>query len=327
MAPPARRPRPVPDGATLRAVVDRIVRVPDRFRSFTSTAADAARHFGIDEGLLTALTDEGLPCGGAGGASGAGGAGVSGGSDGSGGVRYDQLDLANASLSLTLPSARFMAMRGWSAALRTAAGAHGAATYAVDVLPACPAGAGEHGCRSLASAELRAQPGFTGPAGGPFTLTRQVRAQPAQVHPELAELTGLVADVHFHYLPAGLRNDVGFLRDARLGDCGLVATHLAGEASRLGLTARRSFGLFLSAPYSIAHSWLDVRLDGRWVSFDPHLLKLLTGWGLLPAAEWPAHRSIGEGAWRLADHEFVLATHDGAETPLSFPTRVLAGSI
>ncbi|MGW2541427.1 hypothetical protein ACWC5I_11265, partial [Kitasatospora sp. NPDC001574] len=110
MAPPARRPRPVPDGATLRAVVDRIVRVPDRFRSFTSTAADAARHFGIDEGLLTALTDEGLPCGGAGGA---GRAGVPGGSGGAGGVRYDQLDLANASLSLTLPSARFMAMRGW----------------------------------------------------------------------------------------------------------------------------------------------------------------------------------------------------------------------
>ncbi|MFJ3789438.1 hypothetical protein [Kitasatospora sp. NPDC090091] len=307
MAVPARTARPAADERTLRELVGRIGRVPDRYREFGQTAAEATWQHGIDEALLGTLTELGLPC-----------------RPGADGPRYDQLDLANVSLSLALPSARFMAMRGWAAAIRSAARASGATSYTVDVLPACPPGPREHDCNPAAAPLLREQPGFDGPAGGPFTLTRLVPARPAAVHPELAALTELVAAVHFHYLPAGLRQDVGFLREAALADCGLAATFLAEEALGLGLTARRSFGLFLSAPYSIAHSWLDVRVDDRWVSFDPHLVNLLTGWNLLPAEEWPSYRSIGEGAWRLADHEFVMAMHDGAETPVSFPTRAAA---
>jgi hypothetical protein len=100
-----------------------------------------------------------------------------------------------------------------------------------------------------------------------------------------------------------------------------VARYLVQEAVALGLTARFSFGLFIAAPYSVPHSWFDLYLDGTWVSFDPHLLNALTDRSLLPAGQWPPHRSIGDAAWRLGDDEFQIAMHNGQIDSVSFPTR------
>jgi len=301
-----RAPKPLPDTAELDDIVGRIRRVPDRYRDFRRAGAAATLPYGISAELLDALTALGLPHRSVAGAT-----------------SYDNLDLTNISLSLALPSPRLMAMRGWAAALRSTGRATPAALYTVQVVPTCPQGPHESPCMPEASPVLRCLPGFVPPVGGgTIALTRQIQGHAAEVFPELAEVTDLVRAVHFHHLPSELREDVGFLREARLADCGLAATYLAEEATKRGLRARRSFGLFLAAPYSFVHSWLEVELDGRWNPFDPHLLNLLTAWRLLPAEEWPSYRTLGQRVWRLGKHEVTMATHDGTETPLSFPTRI-----
>lgn len=293
--------------AALNDLVGRIGRVPDRYREFTATQADARWRHGIDAGLLGALTDLGVPC------------------DHTAGVsRYDELDLANVSLCLKLPSPRFLVMRGWAAAIRARASAL-PTTYTVTVGALCRHRSPDDPCSLEPSPRLRGRPGFSAPGQGPLTLTQQVPGREPRVYAELADFTAMIRDVRFHLLPGGLREDIGFLRESALGDCALASAYLVAEAASLGLVARSSYGLFLSAPYSIAHTWFDLYLDGEWVSFDPHLLNLLTGWGLIDAEQWPPYRSMGEAACRLGEREFVLATHNGEVLPLSFPTMTRDG--
>ncbi|WP_380830807.1 transglutaminase domain-containing protein [Sphaerisporangium rhizosphaerae] len=286
-------------------LVERLARVPGRYRRFVATREDATWRHGIGPEMLDALTSAGMPC-----------------ERVDGATRYDELDLVNVSLSLRLPSPRLMVMRGWAAAIRATAHA-GPTTYTVTINAHCRHSTPDEPCSIEASTELRGNLAVSAPRGGPLTLTRHVTAGEPRAYPDLAPFFGLIDGVRFHLLPNGLREDVGFLRETGLADCRLAAAHLVEEAASRGLLARRSFGLFLSAPYSISHSWLDLRLDDRWVSFDPLLLNLFTGWGLLAADQWPAHRSTGDGACRLGEREFVLATHNGEALPLSFPTEIL----
>ncbi|MFC9431545.1 transglutaminase domain-containing protein [Streptomyces sp. NPDC056987] len=293
----------MPGEESLCRVVGRLRRIPDGFREFTQTGSDAGRRHGIHAELLDALVVSGLPYR----ATGAG-------------PRFDGLDLANVSLGLALPSPRFMAMRGWSAAIRSAAHA-AAVTYVVTVEPSCPKDSHPGLCSAEPAPHLRQLPGYRASSRGAFTLTRRVHGQTAHVRSDVTRLTDLVQPLHFHLLPDGLRADLGFLRETRLADCGLAARHLVAEAAALGLRARRSFGLFISAPYSIPHAWFDLYLNDAWVPFDPHLLNVLTGWDLLRPGEWPPHRSIGDAAWRLGEDEFMIATHIEGVAALSFPTR------
>lgn len=297
------RMRPAPGEEPLSRVLGRLSRIPDRFRVFGESAADAQRRHGVDADLLDALTDLGLPF-----------------APTVNGPRYDALDLANTSLALALPSPRLMAMRGWSAAIRTAA-SKAPTTYVVAVEPNCPHQDHDGPCTVETAPQLCEQSTFSRSPDGAITLTRHVRGRTAHEYPEVSGLTDLVRPIHFHLLPDGLSADVGFLRETGLADCSLAARYLVQEAAALGLTARRSFGLFVAAPYSIPHSWLDLYLGGAWVPFDPHLLNVLTGWGLLSADEWPSHRSIGDAAWHLAEDEFQIARHTGKAASVSFPTR------
>lgn len=289
----------------LDVIVDRLRRVPDNYRRFELIGADARWQHGINAETLDELTSIGLPVGSTG--------------------LYDQLDLANVSLALRLPSPRAMAMRSWSAAFRASADTS-ATTYEVQLIPICPKGSHEGPCSLEASLLLREQPEHSSEnPDGTVTLTRHVRGAAGRTYPELDEVTGLVRDIHFHLLPDGLRHDVGFLREARLADCDAAARYLVDEATARGLQARGAFGLVLAAPYSIAHTWFEVHVDDDWVPFDPHLLNLLTQWGLLRTDDWPLHRSVGAAAWRLADREFVLATHRREVIPLSLPTTADRG--
>lgn len=249
-----------PGEEPLRRVLGRLSLVPDRFRIFREDAGDAQRMHGIGARLLDTLTGLGLPHAPAG-----------------DGPRYDTLDLANVSLALALPSPRFMAMRGWSAAIRTAASS-APGRYVVTVEPNCRRQAHDGPCTVETAPELRAQPEFRRSREGAITLTRYVHGRTACVYPEVSGLIGLAGPLHFHLLPDELSSDVGFLRETGLADCGIAARYLAQEAAAMGLTARRSFGLFVAVPYSVPHFWIDLSLDGSWVPFDPLLLTALTGW-------------------------------------------------
>jgi hypothetical protein len=296
------RTRPEPSEELLTRVLRRVQLVPDRFKVFNEGDVEAKRKHGIDAGLLATLTELGLPA-------------VSTGT----GLRYDSLDLANVSLALALPSPRFMAMRGWSAAIRSASNAK-PTTYVLSVEPHCPT-AHEGPCVIEAAPHIREQPEYSRSPEGAITLTRHVPAQLTREFPEAAALTSLIQHVHFHLLPDELRADVAFLRETHLADCGLAARYLVREATALGLTARLSFGLFIALPYSVPHAWFDLFLDDQWVPFDPHLLNVMTGWGLLPAEQWPPHRSIGGAAWRLSKEGFQIARHVGRKGSMSFPTQ------
>ncbi|MCV2458431.1 transglutaminase domain-containing protein [Streptomyces sp. ICN988] len=293
--------------APLNDLVEKLGRVPDRYRHFTVTADEARWRHGVDADLLGALTDLGMRCDHVGGAA-----------------RYDDLDLANASLSLRLPSPRSIVMRGWAAAIRTRAAAR-PTTYTVSVGALCQHGPADASCSIEASVHLRDHPGIIATGEGPLTLTHHVPAAKPQVYPQLAPFTELIREVRFHLLPDGLRDDVGFLRETGLADCALASAYLVAEAHSRELVARLSYGLFLSAPYSIVHTWVDLHMDGQWVPFDPHLLNFLVGWGLIDADEWPPYRSIPGAACRLGEREFVLATHNGEVLPLSFPTTACDG--
>lgn len=84
------------DTETLRGIVERVRLVPDRHRVFDQDTPAAMRIFRIGTPALSDLLDLGFP------------------HRSSGGERYfDELDLANASLALRLPSPRYLAMRRW----------------------------------------------------------------------------------------------------------------------------------------------------------------------------------------------------------------------
>src|SRR5450432_594411 len=107
--------------ATIQSAVERIKRVPDAYRQCDQTATDAKRAHGISAGLLSDLLDGGIPHRVA----------------ADGGLYMDELDLANASSQLALPSARAMALRSWVVALKSARESSGCA-YRVTFQPRCP---------------------------------------------------------------------------------------------------------------------------------------------------------------------------------------------
>lgn len=303
------RRAPSPDDRVLRAVVDRVRRVPDRYREFVQTERDATSEHRIDDLLLHRLTELGLPRSGS-----------------PAEPLYDRLDLANAALALRLPSARSMAMRGWANTLRATAG-QAASTFEVEIRPRCPVPGHPGECAYEASPELRSQPGFTTLSdGGHYLVRDRIEAADVDVPQAVRELAALVAPLHYYLLPEALRADIGFAQETNLADCALASAVLVAQASSWGIRARSSFGFLLAVPYSMEHAWTEVELAGRWVSLDPHLLNLLTTWDLLDRDQWPPHRPISACTWRLSGRKAHPVLHHGAGSMLSLAT-VVTGAV
>jgi hypothetical protein len=300
-----RRPGDGIHGSTIHSVVERILRVPSAYRQYNQSAALARSAHGIPADVLSELLDSGIPHR------------VTGGT-----VYLDELDLANASFQLALPSARAMAQRSWVIALKSARSAPGSA-YEVTFRPRCPDSGHSGTCNIGQPAEVAAALGRAAapipPAGVtiPFVTGRSSMLLPGLFHDLTAEMTG----IDYHLLPAQLHEDIGFLRQARLADCPLAAEYLLHAAIEHGYEARKSFGVFVSIPFSIPHFWLELLIDGVWHAIDPHLIRMLRLRGLVEPDEWPVHRTLGGAAWRLADHDLPLALHNGVEIPCSLPTE------
>lgn len=292
------------DDVLLRDVVERLTRIPDSFRDFSVTPTGARKVHGIAADLLIRLTDLGLPVGST----------VS-------APLYDEIDLANITVALILPSPRMMAMRGWSQAIKTAANTI-PTKYFLTIKCNCARDTHEGQCTVETAPQLRTLPSFSVSEGGEITLSRQVSGEMAAVYPEAAELTGLLRSIHFQLLPSSLSRDLGFLRETGLADCRLAAKYLVKQAKNFGLAARSSAGLLVAVPYSTPHFWLDLKLGGSWAPFDPHLLNLLTSKGLLPPRDWPPFRSIGDAVWRMGEEDFQIARPVGGTASVSFLTQI-----
>lgn len=294
------------NGQAIKAVIDRIGRIPQRYRQFNQTRAVAWAAHGIPADLLDDLLDAGLPY-----------------QMSEGAVLLDELDLANASFRLSLRSARAMALRSWVAALQSATAPTGRC-YRVGLRPRCPDPGHCGPCEITQPGEVISVLGLNDaamPSAGvsvAFNAAKTSILLPRSFRP----LTEELADVEYHLLPPQLHDDVAFLAETRLADCPLAAEYLYRAALDRALPARKCFGIFVSVPFSIPHFWVELLVGGTWHAIDPHLIRMLTARGLVDPGTWPVYRTLGGAAWRLADRDVPLAMHNGAEIPCSLPTTL-----
>jgi len=297
-----------PDG--LAPVIHRISQVPSEYRVYDHTEAMAKSAHGISADLAAGLLDAGMP------------------HEIRGGVLYfDELDLANASAQLRLPSARAMALRTWVVALKSAHRLN--ESYEVTFGGRCPDPGHDGPCDLTQPVEVATALGRDGteiPREG-VTVRYTSKIASIELSAAYSELTSELADVRYHLLPPQLHEDLAFLARTGLADCPLAAEHLLKKALASGMSARKSFGVFVSVPFSVPHFWLELNVpDGSaggssWHAIDPHLIRMLTQRGLIDQRAWPPNRTLGGAVWRLADHDLPLAQHNGIEIPCSMPTR------
>lgn len=290
----------------LPGIVERVQLVPDRYRVFDQDATTAHRIFRIDDPLQSDLLDLGFP------------------HRSSGGERYfDELDLANASLALRLPSPRYLAMRRWPEIFRSVVDDR-PVRYEVEVAAGCGSDAPGHRCDFRLPAEVLALgAGQDLSADGKFTLSREVGAA-GHIGAAPAELLQLFAEVsgfQYHILPVALYGDLSFLAATSLANCELASRYLAKRAAEDGWEARRSFGLLLSSPYSLHHFWPEIRLDGVWTTFDPFVIQTLERWGVLAPAEISPTRALDSAVFRIAEDWIDLVQDAGSPARVSLLTR------
>lgn len=288
--------------------VDKVLRVPDRYRKFTARGAQVGKLYRIDATLLEHLCDLGLP--------------VRGPADER---LFDPFDLTNIALSLRLPTPRYVAMRWWPETL--AASEHGASTrFDIAVRSQCHDAASCGDCAvSLSPLLIKAAPDLE-LAPHPSLDARfrlELCATPTVLPEPFVELMAPLSAVEWHLLPVELSYDLGFMHHTQLADCILASTYLTGTATAQGLRARTSFGLLVATPFSATHYWAEFYHDGEWLPADPLLLASLARWGLLNAAQWPVQLSPRGMFWRIHDGDTPLVSHNGSPAKIILPTTRL----
>lgn len=286
----------------LRAIVDRARRVPNQYRRFEQDASVALRIFRISAPVLSALSDLGFPH-----------------RSSSGERFFDELDLANASLAMRLPSPRYLAMRRWPDVLRAVVD-NRPVRYEVEVVAECDSATPGHQCDFRLPAEVRALRAGPDLDAQRFTLRREV-AGTGEAPQELRQLFAEVSGFEFHFLPDALRSDLSFLAATWLADCELATRYLVRRAAEEGWAARRSFGLLLSSPYSLEHYWPEVQLDGAWAAFDPHLINSLVRWRVLAPAEVSTAQVLNSAVLRVSADWVSLVEDAGRPARVSLLTR------
>ena len=290
----------------LPGIVERVRLVPDQYRVFDQDASTAQRIFRIGDQLRSDLLDLGFP------------------HRLSGGERYfDELDLANASLALRLPSPRYLAMRRWPEIFRSVVDDR-PVHYEVEVAADCDSAAPGHQCEFRLPAEVLALgAGQDLSADGKFTLSREVGAagRTGAAPDELRHLFAEVTGFQYHILPVALYGDLSFLAATSLANCELASRYLAQRATEEGWETRRSFGLLLSSPYSIHHFWPEIRLDGVWTTFDPFVIQSLERWELLAPAEISPTQALNSAVLRIAEDWIDLVQDAGSPARVSLLTR------
>lgn len=286
------------------AIVDRIRRVPDAYRRFDQDEATALRVFRLDQQLLAEAVGHGLPF-----------------RSSDDGLRYDELDLTNLSLSLRLPSPRYLAMHQWPAAIRAAASPE-AMHYEVDISARCSAPDTGHVCDARLADPLR-EAGARLDARtrkGSLTVAYAADTPSGSAPPELGELFDELDDLHFHVLPIELYGDVEFAKATSLANCELASRLLVQRGRESGWDTRRSFGLLLSTPFSIPHFWAEFRLEDRWVAFDPHTITSLRRWGLLDPSTC-RNQAVNAAVLRVGEEWVDLIEDQGRPVTESLLTR------
>lgn len=295
------------DAVRAARIVERVKKIPDRYRRFSVPARDAVRVHHFTPALLEHLLDLGLP------------------HSGTGTTRvFDLLDMENIGIELHLPCPRWIAMRWWSRVL-PAHVVSGPRTLRLTLGANCPTPSQAHDCEVVLHpgtvvqgepARISARP----PADHHLTLTTRWVAHHfgEPFSPLIAEVTPLV----YHRLPQPLTRDPGFVRETGLANCRAASDFLIAAAKRLDLPVRPSAGLFLADLFAVRHWWAEFHDQGRWLPADPFLLSAFARWGVVDPAAWPANRSPSGALWKLADPTGPIASHCGRQ--LKVTKRLLA---
>lgn len=299
----------IDDEATLRAAVERVLRVPGSSRRFDQTPAHAARVHRIGPQLMERLLDLGLPHAGAGDER-----------------LFDTLDLENIGLALRI-GPRWRVLLPWAAAFAEAERI-GGADYTLTVNAGCPVPERRHSCDFAMHPNLLAAVGEARETA-PGSYTLPVAGGTGEPYFFGGEFTALVAAVRpltFHIVHPQLAADLGFLRETQLADCRLATAYLLALGREHGLPVRMRSGLLSAIPYPVWHAWVDFGTAEGWQAADPFFVLALQRWGVLDAERWPPNRSVRGLVWPLGTEHFALVRHgrqvDGVPTTVVNETLV-----
>lgn len=300
-------PVPLPEGTTAEHVstlIEKLRRVPDEAREFILTPDEAWRFHRVSTELQGYLVDQGLPVRGSGES-----------------LRFDVTDMRNVAMRMG-GSAR-AARRFWSAGMNRGR-SDGPAYYEIEYKVECPDPGHTGTCRYGFEIPGEGHVPEEVPAGSPAPVpVVRVTLEPdwPALPDEARDLLDTLREVDFMRLPASLREDTGFVREAHLGDCLGTTRLLVEEGLRRGLPVRSRYGIMVVLPYSNRHNWAEFNVDGRWVPMDPVLLRWMIEWNVVDASEWNAYRSPGAILAGIREKKVPLVTHDGVEIRSTLVTR------
>ncbi|SFO39983.1 hypothetical protein SAMN04489713_105431 [Actinomadura madurae] len=279
--------------------------IPDAARGFEVPWERAAETYLLPDDVLKAMAAAGL---------------AADRPDGGDGPCFDHFDLLNVSLELRVANVWTYGPDAWGRGLRASA-SRPQARVDVEPIPECSGVEHEGGECSL---RVRFPDGWRPyDPDSPPVLRREIRTSWPAPGAGTAALLEEFGRLRFVRLPALVGNDPAFIRRTGIADCNGAARLMAEEGERRGLKCRLAQGVILSPPFSIAHFWTEVETDGRWVPYDPLIVKAMLRWGILDAGEWDIYRSTGAILVRLADGPGgPLALDHGEPVGLSFATRL-----
>lgn len=266
----------------LTPVIERVSRIPARYRRFTVPPERARRFYRVPDDVLEQLLDLGFP------------------HRGDGDSRlFDRDDLKTVVLMLRLRSPKRAALEAMARSLVAgAAAAEVPRTVTIQTYCPRPGHAGE--CRFTVAPALSAAgfrrvdaQGYEGDVRLPGG-ERHLSLTPAE-----RQLFDEVCRFEFHHIPYQLNQDLGFLWDSGLADCTLANHFMASRGREMGVDVRAVTGLFLTRPFANRHFWVELRRGAEWAQADPFYLTALVRWGVLDADAWPPHRSPLGAYWRL----------------------------
>ncbi|MFD8462697.1 transglutaminase domain-containing protein [Streptomyces antimycoticus] len=286
-----------------KEAVERVLMVPEWCRTYSASREDALTVYGMDDELIETLLDLGLPRQGRGRH-----------------LTFDPLDLENIGLALRLRSASRSAMLLWARSFKDP---HrlAKATCTIQLSWSCPAPGHDGDCAFTASPTLRNQ---VDTATGRTSFEVELANDACIFGDPFPLLVAEAQRLHFHRIIPELAADLGFLHETRLADCRSANTYLASVAIRNGLAARQASGYFVGSPFLVAHVWLEVDFNDRWVAADPFFLMTLGHWGVVDPDGWPPFRSPRNVLWRLRGDQLQenLIMHDGQAVPVTLLARM-----
>jgi hypothetical protein len=283
--------------------------IPDRYRAFASTAAHARSVHNLPPDVLAMAEAAGLPRVGA-----------------HGRARYDDRDLMNLAAALRRRSVWYLGQVGFRRALdRLAVGEE--AAYRVRAKPRClvPGHRGDCDFELLFDDGRDPEPLYGNDVRltGPDTFEVRTSGHTSEAPPAVRTVLTALDQAEYLHLPQILCRDLAFFDRTGVANCLLATAVLLRRAGQLGVPARSSFGLLLVSPFAGLHTWTEFLVDGRWVAFDPHLIRLMEKSGVLAPGAWSPTRSLSGVLARFGPINAAVGRHGGNHVTVSYALEPL----